>query len=142
MCAENLHRILAWNQVACGSDETARPLDYSLGRSHPRGFGAFPEFFRVLRENGVTIGEIVRRFTSLPAEIFRLPLRGVLRPGCFADLTVFDPVRFSSSADFCHPHRPADGIHMVFVNGKVAFADGAVIARHGVFLKPARVNQN
>lgn len=137
MCQENLCRVLNWDHTTCGSDETARPLDFTLGRSHPRGFGSFPEFFRFLREGGVTTGEIIRRFTSLPATIFNLPRRGRLHPGYHADLTVFDPAKFASHADFRKPHIPAEGVHMVFVNGRIAFADGEVVGRHGMFLKPS-----
>ncbi|MEI3005832.1 MAG: hypothetical protein V8T87_14635 [Victivallales bacterium] len=60
MSENNLKRILAEEWVCCGTDESARPFDESIGRSHPRGFGSFPEFMkRVAAESGMS--EAVRR---------------------------------------------------------------------------------
>ncbi len=112
MSADNLRRILELPFTMCGTDESARPFDYSLGTSHPRGFGSFPEFFRYF-----TPEEAIRRMTSLPAATFGLHERGLIRPGFYADLVLFDPAAFRSNADFTSPHRPADGIRMVLVNG-------------------------
>ena len=58
--------------------------------------------------------------TSFPASLFRLKDRGVIKPGYFADLTVFDPAKLDCKADFAHPHTPADGIVRVYVNGEPA----------------------
>ena len=137
MSDDNLKRILAQEWVCCGTDETARPADYSLGRSHPRGFGSFPRFIRLLREQNVPMAEIIRRLTSLPARIFRLAGRGLVRPGMSADLVAFDEEKLSSSADFRQPHAPADGIINVFVNGVPAYDGRAkkVTARAGQVLR-------
>ena len=137
MSEDNLKRILAQDWVCCGTDETARPADHSLGRSHPRGFGSFPRFIRLLREQNVPMAEIVRRLTSLPARIFRLAGRGMVRPGMSADLVVFDEAVLASAADFRQPHAPADGIRQVFVNGVPAYDGPAkkVTARAGRVLR-------
>ena len=124
MSEENLKRILAVDRVCCGTDETARPADRSLGSSHPRGFGAFPRFVRLLREQKLPMEKIIRRLTSLPAQIFRLNQRGTVQPGMIADLVVFDEQKLDSSADFSHPHAPAEGIIQVYVNGQPAYDGG------------------
>jgi len=117
MSPENLRRILAEPWVCCGTDENARPLDESLGRGHPRAFGAFPLFLKLTAEL-CGLPETVRRVTSFPASLFRLKDRGVIKPGYFADLTVFDPAKLDCKADFAHPHTPAEGIVRVYVNGE------------------------
>lgn len=121
MSEVNLERILAKDWVCCGTDETARPLDDSLGRSHPRGFGSFPRFISMAAKS-VPLEEVIRRITSMPAGIFGLRGRGGIREGYYADMVLFDPGKLASRADFLHPHTPAEGIHTVFVNGEVAYS--------------------
>ena len=127
---ENLHRILSEPYVCCGSDETARPVTFEFGVSHPRGFGSFPRFFRFVRTKSST-GEAIRRMTSLPAKICNFSDRGLLRPGFAADLVLFDPETFCDTATFKNPHSPAAGVHSVFVNGVLSFSEGEVIQRAG-----------
>lgn len=121
MSEENLKRILAQDWVCCGTDETARPQDVSLGTSHPRGFGSFPRFIAELRTQGLPMERIIPRLTALPAQIFRLRNRGAIVPGAMADLVVFDEEKLSSAADFQHPHTLASGIVRVFVAGHSAY---------------------
>ena len=131
---DNLETILSEPYVCCGSDETARPENDSLGISHPRGFGSFPRFFRMVSEKQ-GIAEAIRKMTSLPAKICNLTDRGVLKPGCAADMVLFDPEEFSDNATFKTPHAGASGIHSVFVNGVLSFQNGKVIQRAGKGLK-------
>ncbi len=136
MSEGNLARILAQEWVCCGTDEAARPFDESIGRSHPRGFGSFPEFIgRVAAQSSMC--EAIRRVTSLPASIFGLSGRGVIRPGAYADLVLFDESEFHAAADFAHPHRPASGIRLVCVNGVPSCGDlmGHCVKRSGAFLR-------
>ena len=117
MSPENLRKILAMDRCCCGTDESARPEDHRIGRSHPRGFGAMPRFFRMLKELGFSTGEAVRRMSALPAEIFQLDDRGELEPGKLADLVLFAPETFDSRADFARPHTLADGVKGVWIGG-------------------------
>ncbi len=117
MSEENLMRILALPECCCGSDESARPVDDSIGLSHPRGFGSVPEFFRRLTAAGMPVGEVIRKLTGLPAARFGLRDRGLLRRGMAADLVWLDPERFRSGADFRNPHRPAEGVLGVWIDG-------------------------
>ena len=117
MSPENLRRILAEPWVCCGTDENVRNRDESLGRGHPRAFWSFPLFLKMTAEL-CGLPEAVRRVTSFPASLFRLKDRGVIKPGCFADLTVFDPTKLDCKADFAHPHTPAEGIVRVYMNGE------------------------
>ena len=135
MSADNMRRILALDTVCCGTDETARPADASLGVSHPRAFGSFPEFFNVCHRAGLPVERIISKMTSLPARIFRLEKRGLIRAGYYADLLIFQPDRYASRATFAQPHTPADGVRAVIVNGSVAYEDGVVCAGNGRVLR-------
>lgn len=128
MSESNMRRILAQPFVCCCTDETARPADFSLGASHPRAYGSFPKFMRTLMPQ-LPIGEIVRKMTSLPAEIFGLANRGAIAPGRAADLVLLDPdvIATSESATFADPHKKAAGIARVWVNGASArLAEGVM----------------
>lgn len=131
---DNMRKILQQDYVCCGSDENARPQSFELGRSHPRGFGAFPRFINLLRSNDISLSEAIRRITSLPAQIFGLKDRGLIRAGYYADLVLFEENKLKDAATFAAPHSAAEGIVSVYVNGVQSFADGNVLARAGRFL--------
>jgi N-acyl-D-amino-acid deacylase len=127
----DVRRILTYPQTMIGSD--GLPHD---SHPHPRLWGSFP---RVLGHYSRDIGlfpleEAVRRMTGLPARQFRLRERGLIRPGYFADLTVFDPATVIDSATFEEPIRPAAGILAVYVNGVPVWSGGRSSGR-----RPGRV---
>lgn len=97
------------------------------GNPHPRNYGAFPrKLARYVRERG-TIGleHAIRSMTSLPAAVFGIADRGVIREGAFADLVIFDPAQVSEESTYTAPHALARGFDWVLVNGVVVRADGA-----------------
>lgn len=136
MSEVNLERILAKSWVGCGTDESARPADDSLGRSHPRGFGSFPRFISMAKRTA-PLEEVIRRITAMPAAFFGLRGRGMIREGYFADMVLFEEEKLDSKADFVCPHRSAEGIRTVFVNGKIAYSEesGSVAAGNGCVLR-------
>ncbi len=93
---------------------------------HPRAYGSFPRILgRYVREERLLrLEEAVRKMTSLPAQRIGLRDRGLLRPGFFADLTVFNPESVIDRATFEDPHRFSDGIVHVFVNGEMVVESG------------------
>ncbi len=121
MSPKNMDTILKLDFCMCGSDENARPADESIGRSHPRGFGAFPKFVRHLLDQNREISKVVQKVTQLPAKTFDLPQQGEVKPGFPADLTLFDPDLINSRADFTNPHTPADGIRLVAIDGDIVY---------------------
>jgi len=61
--------------------------------------------------------------------------RGLLRPGQWADVTVFDAERVIDHATFEQPHQYATGIRYVIVNGQVVLeGERHTGARPGVIL--------
>jgi N-acyl-D-amino-acid deacylase len=85
----------------------------------PCSFGEFPGVLeRYVRDEPVlTLEEAVRKMTSFPAQRFGLMDRGVLRPGAWADVVVFDLERVRDRATHLYPHQYPEGIDYVFVNG-------------------------
>jgi N-acyl-D-aspartate/D-glutamate deacylase len=98
------------------------------GVPHPRSYGAFTRKLAVYaRDEGVVdLASAVRSMTSLPATVFRMADRGVLRPGAVADLVVFDLARLRTDATFGDPRNLAEGVAYLWVNGAAAVDDGEV----------------
>ena len=96
------------------------------GKHHPRSYGAFPYFLRraVRQEGALTWEAAVHKLTGHGAARFGLKDRGVLRPGAWADIAVFDPQAIAEEADFDQPYRYPSGIAHVLVNGVPALAEG------------------
>lgn len=129
----DVERILAHPQTMVGSD--GLPHDTF---PHPRLWGAFPRVLgHYARERGLfSLETAVHKMTGLPAARFGLPGRGLVQPGCAADLVVFDPERVMDAATFAQPLRPAIGIHSVYVNGRLVWHGGASTgARAGQVLR-------
>jgi N-acyl-D-amino-acid deacylase len=93
---------------------------------HPRAYGSFARLLgRYVRDEGVIpLEEAIRRLTSFPAETFGIERRGVLAPGAYADIVVFDPEAIEDRATFAEPHQYAVGVRHVFVNGVHTLEDG------------------
>jgi len=99
---------------------------WGVGVPHPRNYGAFPRKIRhyVVEEGVVGLAFAIRSMTSLPAQVYRIPDRGLLREGMMADVVVFDLAQVKDNATFTEPHQLAEGMVHVFVNGKAAIRDG------------------
>lgn len=118
----DVRAVLASPDAMIGSD--GMPCD---AHPHPRLWGTFPRVLgHYARDAGLfSLAEAVRRMTALAADAFGLAGRGRIKPGAFADVTVFDAAAIGSRASFDDPRVAADGIHLVLVNGQTAWADGA-----------------
>jgi N-acyl-D-amino-acid deacylase len=116
--------------VTYGSDSEAQAEDGPLSKTkaHPRAFGTFPRVLGMYARDQQTMSleEAVRKMTSLAASRVRLLDRGILRPGAFADIAVFDPKAIQDAATFADPMHYSVGVRYVFVNGRPVVWDGAI----------------
>ena len=72
-------------------------------------------------EHLLPLEQAIRKITSLPAQRERLQDRGLLKPGYFADVTVFDPATIQDRASYQSPTQLSVGVKFVFVNGRLSF---------------------
>lgn len=95
-------------------------------KPHPRAWGSHARYLaHYVRELGLlSLEEMVRKMTSLPARRLGLVNRGVLRPGAAADIVCFDPDRIQDQATYEEPKRLATGVVHVIVNGELVIRDG------------------
>lgn len=121
---------LAMQQPWCsiGSDGQALAIEGPLkrGHPHPRSFGTFPRVLGVyVRQKGLlSLENAVRKMTSQNAAKIGLFDRGLLRPGMFADITVFDAERVIDRATYTEPFQYSEGIEHVIVNGQIVLDAG------------------
>jgi N-acyl-D-amino-acid deacylase len=123
-----------WNMTA--SDGRNPP--WLEGSPHPRGFGTFPRKIRkyVLEQQIITLPDAVRSMTSLPAQVYQIHQRGLLKQGYYADITLFDLDEIKDNATFESPWQYASGIQHVIINGGVAWSNGQLTqVRHGRVLQ-------
>ncbi len=101
-------------------------VEMDRGVPHPRVYGAFPRKIRVyvLEQEVITLAHAVRSMTSLPATVFSIPDRGLVREGMVADLVVFDLEAITDRATYSDPHQLSEGMVHVLVNGTAAITDG------------------
>ena len=104
---------------------------------HPRSTGTYAKLIEdyVVKARRIPIEEAVRKATSLPARILRLPDRGTIRPGAKADLILFDPAKVRARSTYLDPFARAQGFDLVVVNGQPAFQNGQRAARPGRLLR-------
>lgn len=134
MSEANLIKALREEFVSLCTD--VGPAGGSSIASHPRAFGAFPRALsRFVRELGViSLERAVAQMTAVAAnEVFCYD-RGRLAPGLAADLIVFDPATIGDRATFAEPHRLAQGLRYVVVNGRLVLDEGKFTGE-----KPGRV---
>jgi N-acyl-D-amino-acid deacylase len=128
MQEEDVRKNVALPWVSFGSDagSVAAEGAFLLSQPHPRTYGNFARLLGkyVREEKIIPLAEAIRKLSGLPAENLGLADRGLVKPGYFADLAVFDPATIEDHATFAEPHQYATGMVHVFVNGQQVLADG------------------
>jgi N-acyl-D-amino-acid deacylase len=128
MSEENVELGLQSKHVMIGTDGEGRVAEgpLSIGKPHPRNYGTFPRVlgYYARQQELFSLEEAIRKMTGLPAQKFGLQDRGLLKPGNWADLVVFDPNQVIDKSTFTQPHQYPVGINHVLVNGQFVILDG------------------
>ena len=119
MSEENVAMQMRQPWIKFGTDASGFDPDNVTGMVHPRSYGTYPRILgKYVRDEGViTLEDAVRKMTSAVATRLSIDDRGVLRPGMYADIVVFDPETVADRATFEDPHQLSVGVEEVFVNG-------------------------
>ena len=90
------------------------------GSGHPRKYGTFPYKYRkfVKQDSVLNMASFINRSSSKTAEILKLPKRGKIREGNYADIIIFDPINFSDNADYMDAFQFSEGVVYSIINGK------------------------
>jgi N-acyl-D-aspartate/D-glutamate deacylase len=124
MSEEDVRLIMKQPWVATASDGSAQVPGDSV--PHPRSYGTFPHKIGhyAIADKLIPVEQAVRSASGLPADVLKLPERGYLKPGYFADVVLLDPTEYRDRATYDKPHAYATGVVYLWVNGKLAVDKG------------------
>ena len=117
----DVQRILQFDETMIGSDGLPHDI-----KPHPRLWGTFARVLgHYCRDLGLfPLETAVYKMTGLTARNFGLQERGMLKPGYWADITIFDAAEIGATASFDTPAKMARGIVGVIVNGVPVWQNG------------------
>jgi len=126
MSEQDIETALKFPWTSLGSDASAALDPNAIGPAHPRANGNFPRLIaRYVRERKVlTLPEAIRKMTSWSATRMRIPNRGTIKEGNWADVTIFDYDKIQDRATYEQPLLSPVGIDYVLVNGQVVMENG------------------
>lgn len=115
-----------WTSIGLDANEMSLDGPTYEPHTHPRAFGSMPRFLGHYVRDGhlLPLETAIRKITSLPAQRGHLDSRGLLKPGYFADITIFDPATIIDHATYTKPDQLSDGIDFTIVNGQVEYDHG------------------
>lgn len=125
MQPDDIAKLIAWPYSNICSDG-------QLDDEHPRGAGAFTRVLRVyVRERGsLTLEAAVNKMSGAAAEHVGIRDRGLIQPGAYADLVLFDPVTVADRATIKDSRALSTGIQKVWVNGGLALESNRPTGLH------------
>ncbi len=117
MNSDDIHNFMKQDWVVTGSDGNT---------GHPRKYGTFPRKYHkyVNQDKVIDIATFINNSTSKTAEIFKIPYRGKLQEGYYADIIIFNPETFKDKADYKDAFQFAEGLEYSIINGKLSVENG------------------
>ncbi len=129
MSEENVERAVALPWMSFGSDAGAPAAEgvFLKSNTHPRAYGNFARVLgHYVREVGATTLEsAVHRMTAFPATNLGLKARGMLAPGYYGDIVIFNADTITDHATFENSQQYATGVRDVFINGVQVVSSGS-----------------
>jgi len=130
MSEDDVSTLLAWPNTNICSD--------GANGGHPRGYGTFTRIlgYYVREKHIMPLPIAIQKMTSLSAEHVGLKNRGLVAPGYYADLVLFDPATVKDESNIKNSRALSTGILCVWVNGKLVYKNKRPTGeRPGTFLK-------
>lgn len=119
---ENMRR--PWMKF--GSDAGGPNPRAASGLVHPRSYGTFTRVLGpyVREQQVIPLEDAVRKMTWANARRLGIQERGLLAPGFFADVVLFNPATIGDRATFERPHQVSVGVLRTYVNGTLVWQNG------------------
>jgi dihydroorotase/N-acyl-D-amino-acid deacylase len=126
MSEDNVALQLRQPWIKIGTDAGGIDPDSARGGAHPRSYGTYPRILgRYVREQRVlSLEDAVRKMSGAVATRLSIRDRGLLAPGYYADVVIFDPATIIDRATFEQPHQLSTGVRYLFVNGVAVVSNG------------------
>jgi len=93
---------------------------------HPRKYGTFPRKYHeyVKQEKVINLANFIIGSTSKTADIYKIPRRGKLKKGYYADIIIFNPKTFKDKANYTNAFQLAEGLEYSIINGEISIEKG------------------
>jgi N-acyl-D-aspartate/D-glutamate deacylase len=113
----DIHNFMKQDWVVTGSDGNT---------GHPRKYGTFPRKYDkyVKQDSVLNLATFIHQSTLRTANIFKIPNRGALKKGYYADVIIFNPETFKDHADYNDSFQFGTGLNYSFINGKICVENG------------------
>jgi len=124
MCDEDVVYIMKKDYVGTGSDGTA-PF-YGIGLTHIRSYSTFLHKIKkyALERKVISLPQVIRSQTALPAQIMNWDDRGWIKEGYRADVVVLDLENIKIRTSISNPHAYSEGVKYLLINGKLVLDNG------------------
>ncbi|MBQ2715505.1 MAG: D-aminoacylase [Clostridia bacterium] len=122
MNESDVERVMAYpRSMICTDSSVAR----NNSVYHPRLRASFPRAIgEYCRNRGVVpLAEMIRKITSLPAHVYGLEGKGIIREGYDADICIFDSDKIIDKATYEEPTNRCEGLSYVIISGEIASVD-------------------
>lgn len=123
---EDMDYAINWPNAMICTDSWSYPINSPkvIGNPHPRSYGAFTTYLeRYVLGKQLSIQEGIYKITHLPASVFKLEGRGLIKEGNFADIVAFDWDKIKANATYLNPKQLSEGIEHLWVNGVQVIKD-------------------
>lgn len=140
MCEDDVETVIKHERAMIGTDSSVAKNEPVY---HPRLRGTFPRAFRryVRERKAVSVPEMVRKCTSLPAYVYGLSSKGLLKEGYDADICIFDAERITDKADYSDCRQRCEGLLFVILGGEIAARNAVYTgSKKGGFIKANHKN--
>jgi N-acyl-D-aspartate/D-glutamate deacylase len=126
MTEDNLRLQVGQPWIKFSTDAGGLNPDHADTPTHPRAYGSYPRVLGkyVREEKLLSLEEAIRKMTSAVATRLSIRGRGLIAPGYFADLVLFDPETIKDHATFEDSHQLSTGVKHLWVNGVQVIAEG------------------
>ena len=135
MCEDDVEAVIKHPRAMICTDSSVAKGNAAY---HPRQRGSFPRALgRYVRKKGVVpLAEMIRKCTSMPASVYGLKSKGLLKEGYDADICIFNAERIIDRADYSDSTKRCEGLDYVILGGE-AVAKNAVYTglKKGGFIK-------
>ncbi len=95
------------------------------GTQNISAYQCFSNFLYLSKKYNIPVENVVHKMTGATADRYKLPLRGYLKEGYFADMTIFDLDKID--VDKKVPDKKPNGFSYVFINGNKVLDKGKYI---------------
>ena len=118
MNMDDIYNFMKQPWVVTGSDGNT---------GHPRKYGTFPRKYNtfVKEKHVIDLVTFINACTSKTAKILRIPNRGKLKEGYYADIIIFNPKTFTDKADYTDAFQFSEGLEYSIINGKFSVINGS-----------------